>query len=61
MPVSRTAKRTSHPSFSAREATATAISPRSVNLIALPIRFTRICRIRVASLTIASGTDGSIA
>src|SRR6266852_4884123 len=58
-PVSRTAKCNMRLSPAAESrATTTATSPRSVNLIALPIRLTTICRNRVGSARISSGTSG---
>ena len=66
MPVSRTEISSSAgPSQPVSEppemrATLSAISPSAVNLMALLSKFTRICRSRVTSLTMASGTSGSI-
>jgi len=57
MPVSRTSTRSrgSFPRPSSDSATVT--PPRSVNLIALPIRFSRIWRIRVGSDSIQRGSS----
>ena len=61
MPVSRTANCTtaSSPTWPC-SSTRTTTSPSSVNLMALPIRFTSTCRNRAGSPTSASGTSGAM-
>jgi hypothetical protein len=60
-PVSETSNRITvrAPSLSART-TRTTISPLSVNLIALPMRFVSTCRIRPGSPRSTAGTEGSV-
>ena len=61
MPVSATMnRRHTLSSTSDLRSTRTNISPRSVNLRALPTKFTRICRIRPGSPATQTGTSGLI-